>query len=342
MKAHILRKIVNLDINRNPLELVELPIPIPAKNEVLIKISCCGVCHTELDEIEGRLTIPTFPIIPGHQIIGTIEQLGPTAKHFKNGDRVGVAWIFSSCEQCDYCNNGMENLCEHFKATGLDANGGYAQYITISENYIYSIPKNLSDTEAAPLLCAGAIGYRSLRLTNIANGETLGLMGFGASGHLVLKMSMHLFPESKIFVYTRDEEQKKFALSLGANWAGDIDDTAPEKAKAIIDTTPAWRPILESLNHIKPGGRLVINAIRKEEKDKAILLDLNYTKHLWLEKEIKTVANITRKDVKDFLKITEQISIKPEVEIYPFDQANNALIDLKQKHIRGAKVLKMN
>lgn len=342
MKAHVLRKTHNLDITSTPLDLVELPIPVPTDNEVLIKISCCGVCHTELDEIEGRLYTPILPIIPGHQIVGTIEQLGAKATHYKKGDRVGVAWIFSTCGECSYCLNDLENLCVKFKATGLDANGGYAEYITISENFIYPIPNNLSDIEAAPLLCAGAIGYRSLKLTGITNGQTLGLMGFGASGHLVLKLSKHLFPNSKIFVFTRDDEQRKFALSLGAQWAGDISDFAPEKTKAMIDTTPAWKPIIESLNHIMPGGRLVINAIRKEEKDKAILLDLNYSKHLWMEKEIKSVANITRKDVNDFLKISAKIAITPEVEIYPFEQANKALLDLKQKQIKGAKVLMMH
>ncbi len=342
MKAMLLKKVCDMTTNDSPLELVSIAIPVTKDNEILIKISCCGICHTELDEIEGRVRPSIMPIIPGHQVIGYVEKKGKKVSLFKEGDRVGVAWIFSSCGKCEYCVNGKENLCPDFKGTGKDANGGYAEYMTVSENFAYLIPAALSDTEAAPLLCAGAIGYRSLMLTNIKNGQTLGLAGFGASGHLVLKTAKYLFPDSKIVVFARSREERDFAQSLGASWVGDFTDSPLDIPQAIIDTTPVWKTIVHSLENIKPGGRLVINAIRKESIDKSELLNINYEKHLWMEKEIKSVTNITRSDVKSFLELAVKINIKPEIEIYPFNQANNALFDLKNKRIKGAKVLMIN
>jgi len=341
MKAMILNKITNLQENRNPLQLVDLPIPKPKENEILIKVSVCGVCHTELDEIEGRTPPPHFPIIPGHEVIGKVVEKGLYAKRFKVGDRVGVAWIFSACGKCDFCLNGMENLCEKFIATGRDANGGYAEYMTISEDFAYKIPEIFSDEESAPLLCAGGVGYRSLKLTNLENGQNLGLTGFGASGHLVLMLVKHKFSDSKIFVFARSKKEREFALKLGAFWSGDTKEECPEKMDAIIDTTPVWKPIVEAMKNLKPGGRLVINAIRKEEIDKEYLLKLNYSKHLWLEKEIKSVANVTRADVGEFLKLAAEIPLKPEVQIYKLEEANKALLELKEGKIRGVKVLKI-
>jgi len=338
MKAWVLKRTCDLVTESHPLELADLPVPVPEDNEILIRVSCCGVCHTELDEIEGR-TLPKFPMVPGHQVIGIIEKRGKNATNYKTGARVGVAWIFSSCGECELCKNDQENLCESFKGTGRDENGGYAEFMVVHEKFAYSIPDTFSDTEAAPLLCAGAIGYRSLKLAGMKNGYTLGLTGFGASGHLVLKMAAYLYPESKILVFARSKEEQVFARSLGAHWAGDVTDPPPFKANAIIDTTPVWKTIVESLLHLKSAGRLVINAIRKESADQKALLDIRYQDHLWMEKEIKSVANITRKDVEEFLQLAADIPIKPELEIYPFDQANDALLDLKQKHVRGAKVL---
>jgi len=339
MKAYILDGIYDLKLHEHPLKQVELPIPIPKEDEILIKVSCCGICHTELDEIEGRTPPSVYPVIPGHQVIGTVIKMGEKANRFKIEERVGVAWIFSCCGKCEYCKNGLENLCLDFIATGRDANGGYAEYMVIKEAFAYKIPDSFSDIEAAPLLCAGAIGFRSLRLTGIKDGQTIGLTGFGASGHLVLKTAKYLFPNSNIIVFARNLEEREFALSLGASWAGCISDSPPFNAHAIIDTTPIWNSLVKSLLYIEPGGRLVINAIRKEAGDKASLLDIDYPKHLWMEKEIKSVANITREDVKEFLTLAKVIPIKSDVEIYPFEEANKALLDLKNKHIRGAKVL---
>ncbi len=341
MKAMVLEGIVDMRENKKPLKLQELPVPEPKHKEILIKVHACGVCHTELDEIEGRTPPAHFPVVLGHQVIGTVEDMGKGAVKFKKGERVGVGWIYSACGRCDYCKGGNENLCPEFKATGRDANGGYAEYMVINEDFACKIPEVFSDTEAAPLLCAGAIGYRSLRLTNLKDGQNLGLTGFGASGHLVLKMVQQKFPNTKVFVFARSEREREFAKELGAVWAGDTEDKAPELLDAIIDTTPVWKPVVEALKNLKPGGRLVINAIRKEEGDKDYLLKINYAEHMWMEKEIKSVANVARKDIEEFLELASRIPIKPEIQEFPLEEANTALVELKERKIRGAKVLKI-
>ncbi len=342
MKAMVLKQITSLDFSSKPLCLEEWPIPSPGSQEVLIQISACGVCHTELDEIEGRTPPAFLPIILGHQVVGTIVELGSEVKKSMIGQRVGVAWIYSSCGKCEFCVSGRENLCPDFKATGRDKNGGYAEYMVASENFVYPIPDSFSNLEAAPLLCAGAIGNRSITLSGLENGQNLGLMGFGASAHLVLKLVQHSFPDSQIFVFSRNSEERKFAEQLGATWTGDILDKSPKKLHCIIDTTPAWKPVLKSLENLEKGGRLIINAIRKEDRDKSLLLQLSYENHLWLEKEIKSVANVTGKDVEEFLKIAATSSIKPLYQEYGLEEANMALIDLRKKGIKGAKVLQIH
>lgn len=339
MKAMILKETTDLRENKSPLELVDIAAPVPNKGEVLIRISVCGVCHTELDEIEGRTPPRSFPAILGHQVVGFVKELGNKANRFKIGDRVGVAWIYSSCGECHYCTEGNDNLCEDFKATGRDKDGGYAEYMTVSQNYAYLIPEVFTDSEAAPLLCAGAVGYRSLRLTGLKDGQNLGLTGFGASGHLVIKMAQYIYPHSNIFVFARNEEEREFSKQLGAIWAGNTEDRAPQKLDAIIDTTPVWKPVVEALKNLNTEGRLVINAIRKEEVDKSYLLNLDYPQHLWMEKEIKSVANVSRKDVIEFLELAARIPIKPEIEEYALEDANKALTELKEGKIKGAKVL---
>ena len=339
MNAMVLKGICDLRQNPSPLSAVEMPDPQPAPGEVMLEISACGVCHTELDEIEGRTPPPVFPIIPGHQIVGRVAACGPGARRHRVGDRVGVAWIHSACGQCDHCRKGQENLCPHFTATGRDVHGGYGQLTTVPEQFALPIPDVFTDTQAAPLLCAGAIGYRSLRLTGLKNGQRLGLTGFGASGHLVLKLVRHRYPDATVYVFARNPKEREFALELGAEWAGDTDHRAPEDLDCIIDTTPVWKPVVEALKNLKAGGRLVINAIRKEDVDKEELLRLDYPRHLWLEKEIKSVANVARRDVSEFLQIAAEIPFLPEVQEYPLAQANAALVELKQGKIRGAKVL---
>ena len=341
MKAMVLRQTAALSVNPTPLELVDIPRPEPGADEVLIRVDVCGVCHTELDEIEGRTPPAFLPMILGHQAVGVIEQAGERASRFTVGDRVGVAWINSCCGSCEFCLSDQENLCPDFKATGRDAHGGYAEFMCAKEDFVYRIPTVLSDCEAAPLLCAGAIGYRSLRLTGIENGQRLGLTGFGASGHLVLKMVRHRFPDSDVYVFARNPGERQFALDLGAVWAGDTTDLAPVLLDAIIDTTPVWKPVVEGMRQLKPGGRLVVNAIRKEDIDQEYLLELDYPRHLWMEKEIKSVANVERRDVAEFLELAAQIPIKPEYTEYSLADANVALTELKRGGIKGAKVLKI-
>ena len=339
MKAMVLNQICSLEENRSPLTLTDLPDPVPKEKEILVKVSACGVCHTELDEIEGRTPPPRLPIVLGHQVVGKIEKRGRNAHRFNIGDRVGIGWIYSSCGRCLFCVKGNENLCVKFMATGRDANGGYAQYMTVSEHFAYNIPDIFSDSQAAPLLCAGAIGFRSLNLTNMQDGQHLGLTGFGASAHLVLMMTKHRYPSSQIFVFARSEKERDFAKELGAAWAGDTEEESPEPLDCIIDTTPAWKPVVEALKNLKGGGRLVINAIRKEERDKDYLLKINYPEHLWLEKEIKSVANVSRKDINGFIELADKIPIIPETQEFKLEEANRALLELKERKIRGAKVL---
>ena len=351
MKAMVLNELGEVKSHQAPLSLQQIPEPTPGEGEVLIKVLACGVCHTELDEIEGRTPPPELPVVLGHQVVGIVEEVGKkrnsdfsrseTAKAVTTGDRVGVAWIFSACGECAHCKAGEENLCANFKATGRDADGGYAQYMTVPADFAHPIPEALSDSEAAPLLCAGAIGYRSLRLANIHDGQSLGLTGFGGSNHLVLKMAKYMYPDTDVFVFSRNPEEQEFARSLGAVWAGGIEDTSPQKLNAIIDTTPVWKPIVEALRNLDNGGRLVVNAIRKEDLDKGYLLKLDYPSHLWMEKEIKSVANVTRRDVREFLELAAEAGIRPEYQEYTLEEANQALVELRQGKIRGAKVLKV-
>jgi propanol-preferring alcohol dehydrogenase len=348
MKAMRLRGLAPLAQNPTPLSYEDLPEPKISAGVVLIRVIRCGVCHTELDEIEGRMK-PHLPIVLGHQVVGIVESIGlPMEIHEQThglqiglqiGQRVGVAWIASTCGECDFCKSGQENLCPQFLATGRDVDGGYAEYMKVRADFVHPIPESLSDSEAAPLLCAGAIGYRSLRLSNLRDGQSLGLMGFGGSNHLVLKMARHKFPNSNIFVFSRSAMEREFALSLGAAWAGAMDELPPEALDAVIDTTPVWGADMEALKRLKPGGRLVINAIRKEEADKQILTTLDYPSQLWMEKEIKSVANVTRQDVREFLRLAAEANIKPEFQEYELRDANLALLELKQGKIRGAKVL---
>lgn len=342
MKAMVLNSIVDLEKDSEPLKMVDLPKPKPAANEVLLRVLACGVCHTELDEIEGRTPPQTFPVIPGHQVVGLVEETGAGVKILKQGDRVGVAWIFSSCGKCTWCQSGRENLCRDFVATGRDVNGGYAEYMTVDESFAYRIPAIFTNSQAAPLLCAGAVGYRSLVLSGLGNGDSLGLTGFGASAHLVLQIARYRFPSIKIFVFARSEKERAFASELGAFWTGISDDQVPELLDCIIDTTPAWKPIVDALKNLKPGGRLVINAIRKEESDKDQLININFSRHLWMEKEIKSVTNVTRRDVNEFLTLAAAIPVVPEVQEYRLEQANIALLEMKKGSIRGARALVMD
>ena len=344
----LLRETASLKQNPNPLSCEEMKEPKINEGEVLIRVTRCGVCHTELDEIEGRTPPPHLPVVLGHQVVGIVESvsspvhLQELAPAIQKGQRVGVAWIASACGKCHHCLVGNENLCAEFKATGRDVDGGYAEHMKVRADFVHPIPEAFSDSEAAPLLCAGAIGYRSLRLSNLQDGKNLGLMGFGGSNHLVLKIVRYKYPNAKVFVFSRNPSEREFALSLGAAWAGAIDQSPLEGLDAVIDTTPVWGPVSEALKVLSPGGRLVINAIRKEESDKEVLSSLDYPSQLWMEKEIKSVANVTRADVREFLQLSAEAGIKPEFQEYELKDANRALLELKQGKIRGAKVLRIS
>ncbi len=331
----VLKKLASIGRDSEPLELCEISTPRPGTGEVRLRVRACGVCHTELDEIEGRTPPPNLPVVPGHEVVGVVDELGENASRFNIGDRLGVGWIYRSS------GSPRENIDDEFVATGRDVNGGYAEYMVVPEMYAHPIPEQFSDEQAAPLLCAGGVGYRALKLSGIGNHQQLGLTGFGGSAHLVLQLAKHLYPDTGIHVFARDEASREFAVSLGATWAGGTTDRAPVPLDAVIDTTPVWKPIVEALLNLRPGGRLVINAIRKEDVDKDYLAHIKYDTHLWMEKEIKTVANVTAGDIAEFLPLAAEVPIRPEVQVYDLEDANSALRELKAGKIRGAKVLKI-
>jgi propanol-preferring alcohol dehydrogenase len=335
MKAMVLEKIS--PVERKPLKLVDLPEPFPGRGQILVKVSACGVCHTELDEIEGRVSPSRFPMILGHEIVGRVEGLGLGASKFQKGNRVGITWINWACGRCPFCLKGEENLCETAKWTGKDAYGGYAQYTVVSEDFAYPIPERFTDVKAAPLLCAGVIGYRALRLSGMEDGKVLGLYGFGASAHIVIQIVKYKYPDGKVLVFTRpnQKEHQNSAKRFGADWIGATGDTPPEKLNCAIDFTPVGEPVREALRNLEKGGRVVINAIRKTTP----IPELDYTEHLWYEKEVKSVANVTRSDAQEFLPLAAQIPIVPESQEFELAEANEALILLKEGKIQGAGVL---
>jgi len=330
MKAMILKK------PGEPLILQEVPIPWPKEKEILIKISVCGACHTDLDEFEGRLPAK-LPVIPGHQVVGIVSQLGKNVTKHNISDRVGVTWLYCSCGQCNFCKTGQENLCENARWTGKDEDGGYAEYMVINEEYAYPIPRQFTDSQAAPLLCAGVIGYRTFRLSEIKKGETIGLYGFGASAHIVIQIIKHKFPDNPVFAFTKSGGHAELAKSLGAAWTGISGDIPPVKLDKIMDFTPAGECVKDALKILNRGGRLVINAIRKETPIPAF----DYAEYLWLEREIKSVANVTRKDAQEFMTLAAEIPIIPTIEEFPLERANEVLFMIKQSKLKAAGVLKI-
>ena len=335
MKAMILNK--QSPIEEKPLEPADLPVPTPNDNQILVKVSVCGACHTDLDEAEGRLKPTKSPIVPGHQVVGKVADKGKAVTKFKIGDRVGITWLYSACGKCDFCQMGNENLCNQAKWTGKDADGGYAEFTVIGEDFAYPIPEKFSDSQAAPLLCAGVIGYRTLRLADITDGQKIGLFGFGASAHIVIQIIKHKFPNSPVYVFTKTAQHAELAKSLGAVWTGRSVDRPPEKLNKIMDFTPVGECIRDALGVLERGGRLIINAIRKETP----VPPLEYAEYLWLEKEIKSVANVTRQDAEEFLPLAARIPIAPTIEEFPLSQANEVLYSIKNSKLRAAAVLRV-
>lgn len=334
MRAIILPR--TAPIEEAPLVETELPTPAPKDDEVLVKVSVCGLCHTDLDEIEARLAPPQLPIVLGHQVVGTVAEKGAAVTRHHIGDRVGITWLHSSCGNCPFCRTDRENLCERARWTGLDANGGYAEYTVVGEHFAHPIPSTFADAQAAPLLCAGVIGYRAVRLSQITDGQTIGLFGFGASAHLVIQIVRHMFPQCAVFVFTRGVEHKALAHRLGAAWTGSPDETPPGPVDRAIDFTPVGEAVPCALGLLNRGGRLVINAIRKTTP----VPPLAYDEYLWHEKEIKSVANVTRRDAREFLPLAARIPIRPAVSEFEPGQINDALRLLKQGRIEAAAVLR--
>ncbi|UCE99131.1 MAG: zinc-dependent alcohol dehydrogenase family protein [Planctomycetota bacterium] len=335
MKAMVLNQ--TSPVEAKPLEAVDLPVPVPEDNQILVRTLVCGACHTDLDEVEGRLIPKKVPIVLGHQIVGMVADRGKAATKFETGDRVGITWLYWACGKCDFCQTGNENLCNAAKWTGKDVDGGYAEYLVVPEDFVYRIPERFSDSEAAPLLCAGVIGYRTLRLAEVADGQTIGLFGFGASAHIVIQIIRYKFPNSPVFVFTKTEEHARLAESLGAAWTGRSGKQPPEKLNKAMDFTPVGECVRDALAVLDKGGRLVINAIRKETPVPV----LDYAKYLWFEREIKSVANVTRRDAEEFLPLAAQIPIVPTIEEFPLAQANEVLIRLKHSKLRAAAVLRV-
>ena len=335
MKAMVLTR--TAPVENKTLELTNLPTPKPKDNEVLVKVSVCGACHIDLDEAEGRLVPTQMPIIPGHRVVGTVNDKGKSVTRFKMGERVGITWLYWACGQCDFCKSGNENLCDSAKWTSKDVNGGYAEYIVIEENFVYPLPASFTDAQVAPLLCAGIIGYRTLRLAKVNDGQIIGLYGFGACAHILIQVIKYKFPNSPVFVFTKTEEHAVLAKNLGADWTGRSGDNPPAKLKIAMDFTPVGQCVRDVLEVLEKGGRLVINAIRKE----TTVPELEYAKYLWLEKEIKSVANVTRADAEEFLPLAAQIPITTTIEEFPLEDANEVLIKIKNSKLRAAAVLRI-
>jgi propanol-preferring alcohol dehydrogenase len=322
-------------IEERPLVMAEVEKPTPGPKEVLLKILTCGICHTDLHIVEGEIPPKKLPVIPGHQIVGIVESAGKNVTRFKVGNKVGVAWLNSTCGKCEVCLEGKENLCEKARFTGYDVNGGYTEYTVVSDDFAYFIPKGFTEAEAAPLLCAGVIGFRALRLSEIERGGRLGLFGFGASAHIVIQIAKHW--GCQVFVFTRSEEHRKLARELGAVWAGGAEDTPPAKMQSTIIFAPAGKLVLDALRVLEKGGTLALAGIYMTP-----IPELDYQQHLYYEKTVRSIANSTRKDAQDLLKLAGEIPIHTEVQEFSLEEANRALTLLKQGKIQGAGVLRIS
>jgi propanol-preferring alcohol dehydrogenase len=331
MKACVLRS--PAPIERNPLEYIDVAKPEPRGEQVLVRVSACGVCRTDLHVIEGELTPRKSPVTPGHQVVGVIEAAGERANRYTIGTRVGIAWLHSTDGTCEYCAAGKENLCDQPGFTGYTVDGGYAEYALAEESFVYPIPDGFADLAAAPLLCAGIIGFRCLRLGDLQRGARLGLYGFGAAAHVAIQVARHWGVE--VYAPTRDERHRKLALELGAVWVGGTLDAPPKKLDCAIVFAPAGEIVPAALKALKKGGTLVLGGIHMSTIP-AFDYDL-----LYQERVIRSVANNTRQDGHDFLRIAAEVPIRAEIEVFPLKEANRALNALKNDAIRGAAVLQV-
>jgi propanol-preferring alcohol dehydrogenase len=319
-------------VETNPLVFTDVPVPDLKADEVLVKVHVCGVCRTDLHVIEGELPVLKSPVIPGHQVVGVIERCGSRATRFPVGTRVGIPWLHSTDQICEYCRGGMENLCEAATFTGHTVDGGYAEYVAAPAAFVYPIPEGFPDLHAAPLLCAGIIGFRCLRVSGIASGGVLGLYGFGAAAHVAIQVAKYW--GVKVLAFTRDRRHRALAMELGAAWAGDGESQAPEKLNAAIIFAPAGELVPAALRNLKRGGTVVLGGIHMTPIPK-----MSYDDLLYHERGIRSVANNTRKDGEDFLALAARIPIVTQVQTFPLERANDALNALKNDAIRGAAVL---
>jgi propanol-preferring alcohol dehydrogenase len=320
--------------SERPLALRDVPVPQPGPGEVLIKVACCGVCHTDLHIAEGDLPDVKLPRIPGHEVIGTVEARGARARRFKAGDRVGAAWLHSACGECRFCRSGRENLCENARFNGYHHNGGYAEYMVVPEKFAYAVPRIFSDEEAAPLMCAGIVGYRSLKLSGVKPGGTLGLYGFGASAHVAIQIARHW--GCRVYVFTRSEEHRRLAKKLGASWTGLAQEDPRTKLDSAIIFAPAGNLYLDALRVLDRGGVVISAGIHMSP-----IPEMDYSRYLYHERIMTSVANATRDDGEELLKVAAEIPIRPTVQVFRLEEANEALRRLRAGKVTGAAVLKI-
>lgn len=317
-----------------PLRLEDIPAPQPGPGEIRVSVSCCGLCHTDLHTVEGELKLRRLPIVPGHQIVGVVESLGAGVSGFREGDRVGVPWLHWTDGECAYCRGGQENLCDNARFTGLDANGGYAEQMVVAESFAYPIPRHFSDEHAAPLLCAGIIGYRSFRVSGAKAGDRLGLYGFGASAHIVIQFARHLGCE--VYVYTRAAAHQELARKLGASWVGAAQEPAPAALDAAIIFAPDGGLVPVALGATRKGGTVVLAGITMSpvpQMDYGLIYE---------ERVLRSVANSTRQDAREFLQLAAEVPVETEIETFALEDANQAITAMKESRIRGAGVLKVS
>ncbi len=330
MRAMLLRK--PKPAEEKPLEQADLPLPDPGPCEIRLAVRVCGVCRTDLHTIEGDLELLKLPLVPGHQVVGVVEARGEGADRFEEGQRVGVAWLHHTCGECEFCGQGLENLCQDAEFTGLHANGGYAEAMVVPQDFAYPIPEDFSDVEAAPLLCAGIIGYRALRLSDIQLGQRLGLYGFGGSAHVTIQVARHWGCE--VYVFTRSEGHRRLARELGAVWVGSAEDTPPAKMHSSIIFAPAGGLVPEALRVLERGGTLSLAGVTM-----TLIPELDYDQLLYWERTVRSVANFTRQDAEELLQVAAEIPIYTTVQTFPLEEANEALLALKRSEIDGTGVL---
>jgi propanol-preferring alcohol dehydrogenase len=330
MKAMVLQS--NAGIETSPLQWMDVASPEPMPDELRIKVSCCGICRTDLHIIEGELPLKKFPLIPGHQIVGIVDKIGSGCRRFKVGSRIGIAWLRSTCGSCEFCKTGKENLCPFSEYTGYQVNGGYAEYAIINENYAYEIPSLYKDEEAVPLLCAGIVGYRALQRSLLPSGGSLAIYGFGSSAHMIMQIALHR--ACRVLVVTRGEKHRELARQMGAYWVGENASDLPEKVDSAIVFAPAGEIVPEALMHLKRGGTVSLAGIHMSE-----IPQLDYSQHLFYERNIHSVTANTREDGINFLKEAAEIPIRPHIKIYSLKDASLALQDLKNDRISGTGVL---